>query len=67
MSPVDEKAQELWDDYTKYKQRMFNETDTPENPWIVLKADRKTNARIKTIQHVLDVIPYSKEGAEKPS
>ena len=67
MSPVDEKAQELWDDYTKYKQRMFDETDTPENPWIVLKADRKTNARIKTIQHVLDVIPYPKEGLEKPS
>jgi len=28
MSPVDERAQELWDEYTKYKQVMFDKTNT---------------------------------------
>ena len=58
MSPVDERAQELWDVYTEYKEKMFEHTDNERNPWVVLKADRKTQARIKAIQHVLATVPY---------
>lgn len=58
MSPVDERAQELWDVYTEYKEKMFDHTHTEGNPWIVLEADRKTQARIKAIEHVLDTVPY---------
>ncbi|PWN06070.1 polyphosphate kinase 2 [Rhodohalobacter mucosus] len=58
MTPVDERAQELWDSYTKYKEKMFEITDTELSPWIIIDANRKTTARLKAIQHILDEIPY---------
>jgi polyphosphate kinase 2 len=58
MSPVDAKAQELWDVYTEYKERMFEHTHTDMNPWIILKANRKTAARVAVIKHILNIIPY---------
>ena len=61
MSPVDERAQELWDEYTKYKQAMFEVTDTQKSPWKVIKANRKTEARVNTINHILKSIPYNKD------
>lgn len=60
ISPVDEKAQELWDEYTKYKQLMFDKTDTITSPWKVIKANRKTEARVNAINHLLEMIPYDK-------
>ena len=60
MSPVDRKAQELWDTYTAYKERMFKATNTKIAPWTIIKANRKTSARIKAIEHLLKVIPYKK-------
>ena len=58
MSPLDEKAQELWDEYTHYKQEMFARTDTPNSPWVIIPADRKTIARIETVRHILNHLPY---------
>lgn len=59
ISPVDEDAQELWDDYTDYKNRMFEHTNTKDSPWIIIEANRKTEARIEALKHILDVIPYN--------
>ena len=61
LSPVDERAQELWDEYTKYKQAMFEITDTQRSNWKVIKANRKTDARVNTINHILKSIPYDKD------
>lgn len=58
MSPVDESALELWDVYTKYKERMFSHTHNKENPWIVIKGNRKTKARLDVIKHILETVPY---------
>ncbi|WP_273273001.1 polyphosphate kinase 2 [Maribacter polysiphoniae] len=58
LSAVDEKAQDLWDEYTKYKQVMLQDTDTEHAPWIIIKADKKTEARLKAIEYVLKAIPY---------
>ncbi|MCF6296304.1 MAG: polyphosphate kinase 2 [Flavobacteriaceae bacterium] len=57
-SAVDQKAIELWDDYTEYKKKMFKKTNTKIAPWIVIKANRKTRARVEAIEHILDIIPY---------
>ncbi len=57
-TPVDVRAQELWDEFTAYKQRMFKETNTETAPWLVLDANEKTSARLNAIQHLLDTIPY---------
>ncbi len=58
MTRVDERAQELWDEYTKYKLKMFEHTNTEFSPWVVIEADRKTKARVEAIQYVLNNIPY---------
>ena len=60
MTAVDEKAQELWDDYTTYKKAMFSKTNTETSPWKVIRANRKTDARINAINYILKQIPYDK-------
>ena len=61
MSNVDEKAQELWDSYTLYKNKMFANTKISGIPFKVIKANRKTDARIEAIEYLLEKIPYDKE------
>jgi polyphosphate kinase 2 len=58
MTAVDERAQELWDDYTSYKERMFEKTDSEHAPWKVIDANDKAPARLETIQYILGRIPY---------
>lgn len=60
MSKVDERAQELWDTYTLYKKKMFNNTKDGGIPFKVIKANKKTDARINVIKHMLKSIPYDK-------
>lgn len=59
MSAVDEKAQELWNDYTKYKQVMLEDSNTKHAPWVILEANKKTKARLGAIDHILKTIPYT--------
>ena len=40
---------------------MFAITDTEKSPWKVIKANRKTEARVNTINHILKSIQYSKD------
>ncbi|WP_299052246.1 polyphosphate kinase 2 [uncultured Polaribacter sp.] len=61
MTKLDEKAQILWDDYTEYKKAMFAKTNTEISPWKIIRANRKTEARINVINHILDRIPYDKD------
>ncbi len=60
MTKLDEKAQGLWDQYTGYKNAMFEKTDTEISPWKIIRANRKTEARINVINHILKSIPYDK-------
>lgn len=61
LSPVDEKAQKLWDDYTKYKEEMFEHTNNEKNPWIIIEANKKIRARMKIIKYILEKTPYKKD------
>ncbi|MFO7845711.1 MAG: polyphosphate kinase 2 [Balneolaceae bacterium] len=58
MTAVDERAQELWDDYTTYKERMFEKTNSEHAPWKVIDANDKAPARLETIRYILGRIPY---------
>ena len=58
MSPVDDKAQEKWDIYTKYKEKMFSKTNTEQCPWVIIEANRKTKARLEAVHHFLANVPY---------
>jgi polyphosphate kinase 2 len=58
LSPVDEKAQELWDSYTRYKEEMFSKTHTTFSPWIIVKANDKQAARLESLRFMLNLLPY---------
>ncbi len=62
-SSVDQRAISLWDSYTDYKNEMFEKTNTELSPWIIIKANRKSSARLEVIKQILDIIPYN--GVEK--
>ncbi len=58
LSPVDDRAQELWDEYTRYKEEMFARTHTSFSPWVIVKANNKKRARLAAIRHVLSLFDY---------
>lgn len=58
LSPLDQRAQELWDDYTRYKEKMFSHTHTSFSPWIIVKANNKRKARLESIRYTLSVLEY---------
>jgi polyphosphate kinase 2 len=61
MTAVDENAQDLWDDYTFYKNNMFAKTSEGNLIWKIIKANQKTFARVAVIKHLLKSIPYDKK------
>ncbi len=64
-SPVDQKGQEMWNEYTFYKEQMFSKTHTSYCPWIVVKTNNKLEARLESMRYVLSKFDYDdKEKAE---
>jgi polyphosphate kinase 2 len=63
-SAVDRDALRLWDRYTDYKAKMFEKTHTDLAPWHIIKANKKTKARIDSIEKVLELIPYAPKDDE---
>lgn len=57
-SPVDKKGQELWNDYTHYKNEMFSKTHTSYCPWMIIKTNNKKVARLEAMRHVLSRFDY---------
>ncbi|MCK5440584.1 MAG: polyphosphate kinase 2 [Maribacter sp.] len=58
-SPVDRKGQELWDEYTYYKEQMFTKTHTNFSPWIIVKTNDKKTARLESMRYLLSKFNYS--------
>ena len=58
LSPVDQKAQEMWERFTYYKEEMFSRTHTGFSPWIIVDSNDKKKARLESIRYVLSQIPY---------
>ncbi|MCC5795139.1 MAG: polyphosphate kinase 2 [Chromatiales bacterium] len=65
ISPVDKRAQDNWDLYTKYKNEMFSRSHTSYAPWIIVKANDKKKARLESMRYVLSTLDYP--GKEKTS
>jgi len=64
LSPIDKLAQERWDDYTLAKVATFEKTDTPEAPWIIVKAEDQMRARCEAMRHVLHRFDYTGKNLE---
>ena len=62
ISPVDDKAQEHWDVYTRYKEEMFSRTHTSYSPWIIVAANDKKKARLESMRYVLSSFEYDGKG-----
>lgn len=58
LSPMDMESRRHWEDYTKAKEDMLARTHTTDSPWWVVQADDKKRARLNTIAHLLEAIPY---------
>ena len=43
---------------------MFRKTNTQLSPWIIIKANKKTRARIDAIEYVLSKIPYKPKNSK---
>ncbi len=65
LSPIDEKAQDLWEEYTRYKEAMFSKTHTSFSPWIIVKANNKQRARLESIKYLLNQLDYENKGTAK--
>ena len=64
VSSIDKVAQDLWDDYTKYKEIMFSKTHTTFSPWIIVKANNKKLARLESMRYVLSNFEYHEKDDE---
>jgi polyphosphate kinase 2 len=67
LSPLDGRAQELWDAYTHHKEVVFSRTHTSFSPWVIVKANNKRKARLESIRHVLSLMDYTGKAAAEVS
>ena len=59
LSPMDLESRRRWEDYTRAKEAMLEQTHIPEAPWWVVPADDKKQARLNCISHLLSQFPYA--------
>lgn len=58
LSPVDLAAREKWVEFTRYRDLMFEKTNTEESPWVVVNGNDKRKARLNIIRAILERAPY---------
>ena len=58
LSPVDNLAQEYWDQYSLRKFQMLQETNRSLSPWTIIRSDNKKLARLNCIKYVLSKMEY---------
>ena len=58
ISPIDERAIELWDAYSTARNAMFARTHTPTAPWTIVRADDKRRTRLNVIRDLLVHLDY---------
>jgi polyphosphate kinase 2 len=58
ISPVDNLAQEYWDDYSVRKFQMLSETNRTMAPWTIIRSDNKKMARVNCMKFILSQMDY---------
>jgi polyphosphate kinase 2 len=61
LSPVDQKSQKMWDEYTHAKYLMLLASHTDYAPWTIIRSDNKKKARINCIKHILSELKYTRK------
>ena len=62
LSTVDALAQEKWDEFTRYKEAMFEATHSESSPWVIVSGNNKPVARTESIRYVLSQCDYERKG-----
>ncbi|MDQ8181483.1 polyphosphate kinase 2 [Pelagicoccus sp. SDUM812005] len=62
LSTVDALAQEKWDEFTHFKEKMFERTHTLSSPWVIVNGNDKAKARLESIRYVLAKSDYEGKG-----
>jgi len=65
LSPMDLKSYSRWYDYSRARDEMFQQTDTPWAPWHCVDSNDKRRARLNLITHLLKQLPYKSAPREK--
>ena len=58
LSPVDNLAQEYWDQYSIRKFQMLSETNRTLTPWTIIRSDDKKSASLNCIKFILNQMEY---------
>jgi len=58
MTPWDERAEGLWDQYSARKEIMLDRTDTPTSPWTIIREESRELELIKAAECILNTVPY---------
>ena len=59
LSPMDLEARNRWVEYSQAKDMMFSYTDLDKSPWWVVDGEKKRNARLNCIEHLISQFDYS--------
>lgn len=59
ISPVDELAQDYWDQYSIRKFQMLSETNRTIGPWTIVRSDNKNMATINCVKFLLYNVEYT--------
>ena len=65
LSPIDKKAQKMWNAYSKARDAMFVKTDFAYAPWYIIHTNSKKRGRINAIKHFLSHVDYPGKDKEK--
>jgi polyphosphate kinase 2 len=65
LSPVDNLAQEYWDQYSIRKFQMLSETNRTIAPWTIIRSDDKKKARVNCMKYLLHKMDYSNKLPDK--
>lgn len=55
-SENDLKARDKWEVFTRFKEQMFTHTSSDKSPWIVVNANKKREARLTTMLHLVRLL-----------
>jgi polyphosphate kinase 2 len=58
ISPIDEKAQHMWDAYSDARDLMLAQTSSKKAPWTVINANNKKYAHLNLIRDLLSRVSY---------
>lgn len=65
LSPVDNLAQEYWDQYSVRKFQMLSETNRTISPWTIIRSDNKKHARLNCMKFILSQMEYEDKLPQK--